>query len=69
MKVISSNSEAATVSLTRHELAFLANAINETQAALEEWEFQTLTSAYPAEAEALRKEISELLDSLPKDGP
>jgi hypothetical protein len=64
MKIISTTTEVATVHLTRHELVILANAIHETLLELEDWEFHTRTGTHPAEAEALRKEISDLLDSL-----
>ena len=41
MKILTSNHESATVQLTKKELIILANAINESQAAIEEWEFST----------------------------
>jgi hypothetical protein len=60
----SPTSESATVQFTRHELVILSNALREMRVALEDWEFHIRTGAHPAEAEALRKEISDLLDSL-----
>lgn len=64
----STTAETATVHLTKPELAILNNALREMRAALEDWEFQTRTGVEPAEAEALRREVSDLLESLPNGG-
>jgi hypothetical protein len=64
MKVVATRPDTATVDLTADELMILANAINESKQALEDWEFATRMGAPRSEAEALRKEISDLLDSL-----
>lgn len=59
------NLQPATVHFTRHELVILGNAMREMRAALEDWEFHIRTGVEPAEAEALRREVSDLLESLP----
>lgn len=59
--------KTATVRLTRKDLTILANAINETREAIDEWEFSTRVGADPAEAEDLRQKLKALLVSM-KDG-
>ncbi len=54
----------ATVRLSKSELIVLANAINETQEAVEEWEFPTRVGAETHEAENLRQELKALLSSM-----
>jgi predicted negative regulator of RcsB-dependent stress response len=64
MEVLSTNRESATIQLTRKELSILANAINESQEAIEEWEFSTRMGAEPAEAEQLRVKLRALLAAI-----
>lgn len=64
MQIIRTNRESATVQLTKKELIILANAINESQEAVESWEFSTRMGADPTEAEQLRVKIKELLASM-----
>ena len=49
------------VTLTRTELAGLANMIGEALQAVEGWEFDTRVGLMPAEARTLRDEISRAL--------
>lgn len=49
------------VALTRDELTGLANALLQTLAAVEEWEFETLIGLTPVEAENLKSEIVDLM--------
>ena len=49
------------ITFTRLELSFLANAINETLEALEGWEFQTRTSATPQFAKDMLAELGRFL--------
>jgi hypothetical protein len=56
--------ETVTVRLTKKELTILANAINESREAIEDWEFSTRMGAEPAEAEQLRRKLTMLLGSL-----
>lgn len=61
MKILQFESGSATIQLSKSDLIILANAINETQEALEDWEFSTRVGADPSDAESLRHEIKELL--------
>ena len=49
------------VTITRDEASLLSNAINETLAAVEEWEFQTRVGLTTTEARALRSALGDLL--------
>jgi hypothetical protein len=56
--------DAVMVQLSKKELIILANAINEAQEAVEEWEFLTRIGASPTEAEDLRRRLKALLSSM-----
>lgn len=56
--------ETAVVHLTKAELAILANALNETREALEDWEFPIRVGANPSEAEDLRRRLKTILHSM-----
>jgi hypothetical protein len=64
MEMIHLERDSATVRLTETDLVILANAINETQNAIEAWEFPIRVGADLAEAEALRQRLSSLLASM-----
>ena len=49
------------LAITRDELALLGNAVNETLAAVEDWEFHTRVGFTTAEARALRLHLGEYL--------
>lgn len=68
MEVLGMTDEGAAVRLTKKELIILANAINESQEAIEAWEFSTRMGAEPAEAEQLRMKLKELLASIKEYG-
>ena len=52
-----------TVELTRDEVTFLCNAVNETLEAIENWEFETRTGAKPEEARVLHSKLKMLLST------
>jgi hypothetical protein len=60
MKMLHLIGTSAVVSLTEHELMILANSINETREAIEEWEFETRVGASSAEAELLHQQIKAI---------
>ncbi len=64
MEMIHLEHDSATVRLTESDLVILANAINETQNAIEAWEFPIRVGGDLAEAEALRQRLSSLLASM-----
>jgi hypothetical protein len=53
--------------LTRAELLLLAGSVNETIAAVDDWEFSTRLGATLEEARALRKELGDLIARLPPE--
>ena len=62
MKVISVAKNEITINLSREEIGFLNNTINETMQSLEDWEFQTRTGWTRQEAEKLLEEIHNSID-------
>ncbi len=64
MEVLQIGRDRATVRLSEKELILLVSAINETQEAVEEWEFSSRVGAEPAEAEDLHLKLRALLDSM-----
>ena len=60
MKLLHLSGTSIVVSLTEHDLVILANSINETQEAVEDWEFATRVGASPEDAEALRQQINAI---------
>jgi hypothetical protein len=67
MEALQIEKESAIVRLTERDVLLLANVINEAQEAIESWEFSTRVGADPAEAEALRGALRELLASMRRD--
>jgi hypothetical protein len=67
MEIIETTGDTALLRVTKDELITLANAINEAQEAIEDWEFSTRMGVDAAEAEELRKKLSTLLDSMRPD--
>ena len=57
MKILKVERGCATVQLSESDLIIIVNAINETQEAIEEWEFSTRVGANISDAETLRKKI------------
>ena len=66
MEIISTAIQEITISLSRGEIGFLNNAINETLNALEDWEFQTRTGWTRVEAEQLLSAIQKGIRLIPK---
>ena len=64
MKIVSTESDAATVQFTKSELQVLASAINEALEELEEWEFSTRVGIESWEAASLQSELRNLLSSM-----
>lgn len=64
MEIIRASGENAVVELSRDELVLLANAINESREAIEEWEFSTRMGAEVVEANQLMEELTRLLSSM-----
>lgn len=58
---LSQGASSVLVRLTKQDLTILANAINEAQEAIDEWELSTRMGAEPAEIEELRRRLSDLL--------
>ncbi|WP_091413529.1 hypothetical protein [Friedmanniella luteola] len=52
------------IAATPDELALIANSLNESLEAIEDWEFQTRLGESHEAARALRSQISGLLDQL-----
>jgi hypothetical protein len=50
------------ISFRPSEIAFLANAINETLEAVEDWEFQTRTGETRKRATEIQTQLQKLLD-------
>jgi hypothetical protein len=65
MKVIGKDHGSVLVRLTKQDLIILANAINEAQEAIEDWELPTRVGSEPAEVEELRRQLSDLLRADP----
>jgi hypothetical protein len=56
--------ECATIRFTKNELIIMINAINESQEAIEPWEFPIRMGANVDEAEQLRWRLNEVLASI-----
>ena len=61
MKLISKINDQLTIEMSKDELSFLSNAINETLEAVDEFEFQTRTGGTSEEAKHLMTELGEIL--------
>jgi hypothetical protein len=64
MDIIQIDGDTATIRVKTAEVVVLANALNETREAIEEWEFFTRVGASAAEADALRRALAALLERL-----
>lgn len=66
MKALSATTKMATITISKDELAFLCNTINESLEALEDWEFSTRTGMSRNQALDIHAAIGEILNKMPK---
>ncbi len=64
MRVVGSEDEGITLSLTKEEFYTLANCVNETLEAVEGWEFSTRVGVERDFAVALGSAMSDIADGL-----
>lgn len=60
MRVVEFGQGGVTVQLTRDEVGFIGNAINETIEALDAWEFSTRTGTTIPEAKDIQQQIKKI---------
>jgi hypothetical protein len=64
MKVVQFGPGGVTVQLTRDEIGFIGNAINETIEALDAWEFSTRTGTTIPEAKDIQQQIKKIYSEM-----